>query len=319
MSVGVHNLFANPAWVGGLHQDPSSSHSLINAFDPAITTTSAFSSSYGYGHQCSNTLAQYNSKEACEAVSGYTWHGGAPGTINVDAFDSNAAAGDRITFSSTVTDGNYISSYRSVLTLTQYHDASTSASTLTGEFDGPVASGATVVSHKTHYPRWISSPRDTEVHKDSVIKLIAQSSYDATKHSFYGGGTQFRWLMVNRLHIVNPSTIRPRTHATDPFGYRTIYVNGMSSPQIFTTSSAKNGEAQGGDPGVDVLNVSTPNASTCVLEIGPFGSMFNGRNNNMAYPEKLGAWWWCEQLLLDDEDQIQMVLQTPLFFLEVSD
>ena len=318
MSVGLHNLFADPAWVGGLHQDPSSASIITSTFSPTITTTSSFSAS-SYGHQCSNVL--YSNKEDCEAANpAGTWDSGAPGTINVDSFDSNAAAGDKITFSSTAADGSYVTSRQSVLTLTQYHTASQSASTLTGVFDGPVASGATVVSHKTHLPRWIKYPGNTEVHKDSVVTLVAQTSYDSATHNYYNGGTAFRWVMSERIEHISPSNINPRTHATDPFGYPNVGGAGVGGdPDIFRTNDTLNGKAQGGDPNVDILNMSTPSANTCVLEIGPFGSMFNNPRNNVTYPSKKGAWWWCEQLLLDSSSAIQMVLQTPYFFLEVRD
>ena len=326
MSVGIHNLFSDPAWVGGLHQDPSSASIITTAFTPTITTTNSFSAS-SYGHQCSTGV--YSNKEDCEAVGSRTWHSGAPGTIDVDTFDSNAAGGDKITFSTSATAGNYVTSRQSVMTLTQYHVASTGASTLTGVFDGPVDAGATVVSHKTHLPRWISVPEATEVQKDSVVTLVAQSSYDVTTHKYYNGGTQFRWLTTNHPEMCGPFSMLPRDYDPSlaanaswdvPFGYpKYRSINNVDHPRIYETTSLKNGEAQGGDPTVDFLNVSTPSANTCVLEIGPFGSLFNGKGHHMTHPAKRGSFWWCEQLLLDSGSNIQMVLQSPVFYLEVRD
>jgi hypothetical protein len=322
MSVGIHNLFSDPAWVGGLHQDPSSAAIIKTAFTPTITTTNSFSAS-SYGDQCSNNL--FDNKADCEAVSSRTWHRGAPGTIAVDTFDSNAAGGDQITFSTSATAGDYVTSRQSTLTLTQYHVASTGASTLTGVFDGPVVSGATVVSHKTHLPRWISSPGRTVVQKDSVVTLTAQSSFDVATHNYYTGGTAFRWLTTNHPEMCGPFSMLPRDHVSDYQGDAFDYpadrsINNVDHPRIYYTNSAKNGEAQGGDLNVDILNVTTPSSNTCVLEIGPFGSLFNSRLTDVwENPTAKGSWWWCEQLLLDSSVNIQMVLQSPVFYLEVRD
>jgi hypothetical protein len=343
MSLGAHNLFANPSFVGGLHQDPSSSAFIRRNFDPARTATSAFSA-LSYGEQCLNSL--YSDEANCLAAPS-TWYKGAPGSITVSRFPDAGANGDQIVFGSAVSSGSYLSSKRTTLTLTAYHAGGSGSQTLTGAFDGPIAIGDEMVEHRTHYPHFVSSPSDTVIHKDKVVTLVAQTSYDADRHSFYNGGVAMRWVNSKNIRHTHPGQIgknggghcsingtlntsyinkedcEAQTNgvwAVDDFGY--LFPNNkkmMGDPRIFRTSDLKNGEALGGGTS-DTLNVSTPNLKTCILEIGPFGSEFNGAGYHLDNkPSIKGNYWWCELLLLTSTDHAAMVVQSPYFFLEVRD
>lgn len=352
MSLGAHNLFANPSFVGGLHQDPSSSAVSRGDFAPARTATSAFTSS-SYGEQCENSL--YTDEANCLAASGdLKWYKGAPGSITVSGFPDAGAAGDKIVFASGVSAGSYVSSKRTTLTLTAYHAGGSEAQTLTGAFDGPVAIGDVMVEHRTHFPHFISSPSYTVTHKDKVVTLIAQTSYDADKHSFYNGGVAMRWVNSRNITLISPGDIGKlgggscsingsaatnyTTKATceavtnglwtvDPFGYlneNNSSIDKKSSvegyPRIFRTSDGLNGKSRGSDDSRDIVSVSTPNLNTCVLKMGPFGSEFNMTGYHPENkPAIKGSYWWCELLLLTTGNVPAMVVQSPYFYLEVQD
>jgi len=315
MSQGLHNLFFNPSFVGGLHQDPSSAATSITTFDPARTASEAFTSASGYGPQCyDGTTFTANGLYTTEAncvAAGDTWRAGAYGQIDVSGFPDDATAGDKIVFANTTADGNYVTSKRTTLTLTAAHTGADGAQTLTGLFDGPVASGDAIVEHRTHYPQFISYPIDPVVNKDDVATMVAQTSYDATKHNYYTGGVAYRWVQSDRIEIggVHPNNIS----STSPFGYP---VRG-GNPEEFRTDDDNNGKSRWTDPLRDIVNVSTPYAHTCVIEIGPFGSKFMKQDTDINNPEKHGTWWWCDMMLLDSSFAVQKVVQSPLVYLEV--
>tara|TARA_Y100000593_G_scaffold28103_1_gene56191 strand:+ start:392 stop:1345 length:954 start_codon:yes stop_codon:yes gene_type:complete len=315
MSQGLHNLFSNPSFVGGLHQDPSSAATSITVFDPARTASEAFTSASGYGPQCYDGTTftangSYTTEAACVAASD-TWRASAYGQIDVSGFPDDAAAGDKIVFANTTTAGSYVTSKRTTLTLTAAHTGAAGSQTLTGLFDGPVASGDVIVEHKTHYPQFISFPESPVVNKDEVAKLVAQTSYDATKHNYYTGGVAYRWLRSGNIYIsgVHPNSIS----TTSPFGYPSI----GGFPEIFQTNDVANDKSRGNDPLRDIVNVSTPSVNTCVIEIGPFGSKWMRQAEDVNNPEKHGSWWWCDMMLLDSSKAVKKVIQSPLIFLEV--
>jgi len=335
--IGVHNLFSNPGFVGNIKQDLSSLS--ITTEQPTtgsdVRKATQNLTANNYAAQCytgTSQTSQYTNKADCIVDTNRAWRAGAYGTLTVNKFDEKLSIGDELVFASSVTAGNYVSSKRTIFTLTVAKAASSGAQTLTGTFNGPIANNDIIVSHRRYVPAFMEYPSAPVVDKDKIISMTCITNITA-QHDYYGGGFEYRWIQTDK--ITGPDGVNPGDIGGDLGDSHNNfkYPNNLSlpitadsdlrrKPRVFYATSSKNGFSRGSEDGLDYVNViPSGDATMSTLEIGPFGSLFTKQGGDNDTPSKRGSYFWCEVVLYELKNSnyyIRKVIQSPPWFLEVT-
>ena len=330
--IGVHNLFSNPGFVGNIKQDLSSLS--ITTKQPTtgndVRKATQNLTANNYAAQCYtgfNQTSSYTNKADCIVAANppRDWRAGAYGTLTVNKFDEQLGIGDELVFASSVTAGNYVTSKRTIFTLTVAKAATSGAQTLTGTFNGPIANNDIIVEHRRYVAAFIEYPSAPVIDKDRIISMTCITNI-TSQHDFYGGGFEFRWIQTEK--ITGPNGVKPGDIGGDlgdshnNFKYPNYDTASNTKPRIFAATSSFNGKSRGSEDGLDVVNVIPgDDASMSTLEIGPFGSLFTKQGNDNDTPSKRGSYFWCEVVLYElvsGQYYIRKVVQSPPWFLEVT-
>ena len=273
----AYNLLADPAFVSSLRQDNSSWTNNWGSWTSAIV------------------------EPVVESGGGFTASGSYPevGTVTVDQMPRTAVIGDIFVFSG-----------GSTLTLTvAIAETSDTSQDVTGTVSGiynqqsstwgGIAVGEKIIEHKTHLPRFTKYPSDSIVQREGRIDLVANTSYDATKHNFYGGGIAYAW-----GNTFNKA-----------MGNATIYNTSIVTKLM--TNDSRNGSSQTiSDASEDIRNVMTPDVNTTILQMRNFGGAVD-KGEHEHDPERKGGYWWVEFYLLDTNNVAKQGAASPYFFLEI--
>ena len=283
----AYNLLADPSFVASLRQDNTSWTHGFTAWD-SVTVKPAVTTGFTAG---SNVYP-------------------AAGTVVVDQLPMNALIGDIFVFSG-----------GSTITLTTAVNLSTDPTTLAGTVSGiydqqntqwnGIAATETIVEHKTHLPKFVKWPKDTVVSRDGRVDLVAQTSYDSTKHNYYGGGVAFAWGYTANIWYGNHRVYNTSLEGGYPM------VTKLRTSDLYADGTKMNGSSQNQLYGSsDIRNVMTPDVTTTILQMRDFGGYFD-RGEHQHDSDRKGGYWWVEMYLLDTNSVAKSWITSPYFFLEI--
>ena len=329
MSLGITNLSSNPGFIGGIVQDPTS---LSETTDLPLTgddvrkcTNSGGVSANNYAAQCYTNFTQetdHTSKAACEVANTRVWRKAAYGTITLNKYPDKLSIGDELEFATSVTANNYVTSKRTIFTLTATHaGGNNNAVTLTGTFNCPIAENEIAFLHRRYLPAFINWPVNPKLERNKTTSFVVQTNITGN-HDYHGGGFDFRWCMTTDLEKAGPKSMGGYISSSS---LKNFQYSVLRKPfvHVYSATDTNNGKGRDGDIMSDIINVNAPaNATTCVMDVAnPTPAKLAQIGLDRVDALKRGTWWWCEVRVFSQNGNnyiTEQIIRTPTWFLEVT-